>query len=110
MKLNFRAPRKAAGALFVLKRAWNKATQDQRKMFFDWLHSEGELKRHGVYCYASPDTPMRTYTCTVPGCGEFQVPVQRGMPPKWCPEHRRRLSGQTRAKIVARYLLTNQAS
>ena len=37
---------------------------------------------------AEPEQRTKTYTCQAPGCDEqFSKPVQRGQPPKWCPEH-----------------------
>jgi hypothetical protein len=41
---------------------------------------------------------MKDYVCGVPGCGPFQGPVQRGQPPKFCPDHR----GGSGARLIQR--------
>jgi ParB-like chromosome segregation protein Spo0J len=42
----------------------------------------------------------KTYTCMVDGCGTFEGPIQRGQPPKFCPEHRT-AAARRKAKAAA---------
>jgi hypothetical protein len=48
---------------------------------------------------AQPRT--KTITCMVEGCGTFEAPVQRGQPPKFCPEHRANRTARQKAREAA---------